>query len=236
MQIKRIVIPVCLLLLMATISACESFTVINDPVSTGALTYQGIMEKENSDLSDIAVTFSLGYKSENHQNATVYVKNNSDSIFSGRLIVYFYDKESNIIGQVAQSFADIEPGDNQRFDCNMAVSDSLKMEYSFWDYSFPVPGPYGILDPLLTDSLKTYFKENFGNETIDWARASWYDSIISIEAYKNKLTYCAVITVDKTTKPDYSSIANAAHNYSKGFLPKIVIVDNSGSELYTYKK
>lgn len=229
----------CLLALTFSVSllasCAEPFSVINDPVSSGV--YLGIMEKENDELSDIMVTFELDYKSRDYQKVNVYVNNKSDKGFTGYLVLDFYDKEGNSLGNTTETFRDIEPGNYQWMHYKIDLSNSIKMEYRFDSYSFSLTTAYGTPDSELTKALRDYFQENFGNPSIDWAHASWYDSIVSIEVYKNDFTYCSVIEVtDSTAKSDVVSIANAVFNYSKGLIAKSVIVDTSENEIYTAEK
>lgn len=207
---------------------------------TGNNTYIGIDHSTNSRSCDISVEFDIKDSDNEEFFCLIIVKNHSDQYFHGNLAIAVKDSNDIEIDTCDFFVDNLAPGEEisdshlfSRIDTgNQLVYTIVDEEYS--ESPFP---EFWEEDQKLSESVTTYFYENFGLEGMT---TSWYPYIRQIQVMVRynptgkiiKETKAMITVSDDCNEDAASSIAVAAGNYSQSFLDSVVINNQSGTTLY----
>lgn len=198
---KKLFLHVLLVVSILAISGCDDKNV--DGNSLAAPTVTEIIEEpinqEDIDvppeLSLIEVSFIKDYIDNDRLHLKVYVKNNSDKMFSGDVYVFFLSSDrQDRLGSDLIIIEDLAPGQQSWSNATILKYDGTPQFYlEFTNPIFTeIAAITADIDPNATNEVIRKYKLNFEG-------VSWYDDVIDIVIYTDGT---CVATIANETKED----------------------------------
>ncbi len=195
---------------------------------------------EETLLELIDLTYEVDPPYNDKQIATVWVKNESEKIFTGDIHIYFLNEGKKRIGYDMLIIEDLKPYSKQYAKIQMEPSKTINMEYNFSkEYSFieDTIGDKGILQEDLSKTLTKDIYENFGGSGNEDFAASWYKNIVELAIYKDEDVYYSIVTVDTEDEISIERITmTVLANFKEVDLSKVITKDKNGDTLIERSK
>lgn len=211
----------------------DLISIINSVEKVESMELSGEQESDkevmqSQDVSKIKVTYAKDSFNESTMNLKVYVKNTSDSKFSGNIHIYFYSADRKIkLGSDTIIVKDLMPG--QQSWSNVTVDKYLGsplMEKEFTNVKFvKIESSSAALDDYKTEKTKNSVRLNFDI-------ANWYKYIKSIKVYTDG-TCEVIVTPSSDDTVIASSVWSCGHEYG---VKSVRVADNSGNTLAVFSR
>lgn len=181
------------------------------------------LDEFEEDISQIDVSYVVDKTEETNVVLKVYIKNNSQSIFTGTVHVFFYSSDGNKnLGSDAVIVEELMPG--QESWSNVIIDKyegMIKMENEFSDILFTDL-------ELISGEVNSEISEKLSNSVkLNFEGTSWYDDIQSIQVYDGGI--CVVVS---KSLDDNTVIANAILSCGTQYgISSVNVTDENGNIL-----
>lgn len=195
--------------------------------------WEGVQEESSkieteeviSDLSEIEVYFVEDSEKNDTLFLKVYIKNNSQQIFSGDIHVFFYSASKERLGMDMIIVEELKPGKESWANVSIDKYDgTIALETEFSNVVFEA------IEDIVSEIDNDITEKIVNSVTINFDVTSWYNDILDIKVYESGT--CVVISnsIDNNTV-----IANAVWTCGKEYgITDIQVVDVEGKILVAY--
>lgn len=189
----------------------------SDELSSEILTDSTDDEYLYVDTTKIDVTYKEDYTDEDKMHLKVYVRNNSEQIFSGNIHLYF-QSESKKLGSDTIVVTELLPGRESWSNVIINIcSGTIRLKTDFTEVSFvEIDNVVSEVNEEITQKIKNSFRLNFDTTT-------WYSDVTDITVYSDGN---CIVTIQDDRKNESQLYASAIWSCGKEYgVSNVCVVD-----------